>query len=249
MADQQDATSADVESPATEDNDAQAEELLADAVNSDTAEETKPDSTDDADDADGDDKPLGPAGEKALTAEKQKARLLRATLRQVRAQTAARDAEMADLRKQLEKLTPKEPAAKKASVPDAEAAEPVDVEELRREAREQVETELKAAQAAERVLDKIELKATRTFIDPADAVSRLMREKNTDDFLDETGKPDVEAIQDALEDLLQRAPHLAATAQGGSKRFSGSGDGGAKPTKQPRPGSVHEAVSRALNKT
>lgn len=244
MADQQDATSADVESPAIEDSDAQAEELLADAVNSDTAEETKPDNADDAEE----DKPLGPAGEKALNAEKQKARLLRAHLRQIKAENAARDAEFADLRKQLEKLTPKEPA-KKAPASDAEAAEPVDVEKLRREAREQVETELKAAQAAERVLDKIELKATKTFIDPADAVSRLMREKNTDDFLDEKGKPDVEAITDALEDLLQRAPHLAATAQGGSKRFSGSGDGGAKPTKQPRPGSVHEAVSRALNKT
>jgi len=245
MADQQDATSADVASPATEDNDAQAEELLADAVNSDTAKETKPDSVD----GDDEDKPLGPAGEKALLAEKQKARLLRATLRQVKAQTATRDAELADLRKQLEKLTPKEPATKKAPASDAEEAKPVDVEALRREAREQVEVELKAAQAAERVLDKIELKATKTFIDPADAVSRLMREKNTDDFLDETGKPDVEAIQDALEELLQRAPHLAATAQGGSKRFTGSGDGGAKPTKQPRPGSVHEAVSRALNKT
>jgi len=242
MADQQDATSSDVESPATEESDTQAEELLADAVNSDDSEEATP-----GDDV-GEDKPLGPAGEKALNAEKEKARTLRATLRQVKAEQAARDAEIANLRKQVEKLTTKAPAAKKDSVAESEAPEPVDVEELRREAREQVEAELKAVQATERVLDKIELKAAKTFIDPQDAVSRLLREKTTQDFLDDEGKPDVEAIQDALEELLTRAPHLAATAQGGSKRFTGSGDGGAKPTKQPRPRSVHEAVSRALNK-
>jgi hypothetical protein len=245
MADQQDATSADVDTSATEDDDATAEALLADAVK--TGDET------DAGADDEEDKPLGEKGEKALQAEKEKSRTLRATLRQMKADQAARDAqrdaELAALRKQLDKVTPKPaPVAKK--VDDAEPQpEPVDVEELRREAREQVEAELKAAQAHERILDKIELKATKGFIDPADAVARLMRESKTEDFLDDAGNPDVEAIQDALEDLLKRAPHLAVTAQGDGKRFKGSGDGGAKPIKPARPKSLGEAISRELNKS
>lgn len=204
----------------------------------------------DTDDADDGDKPLGPKGTKALLAEKEKARTLRATVRQLKSDQAAkdaeRDAELAALRKQVDKLTPKPSVPKK----DAEAPEspPVDVEELRREAREQVEAELKTEQARERVLDKIELKATRTFIDPSDAVARLLREKDINDFIDD-GKPDVDAIQDALEDLLQRAPHLAVTAQGDGKRFKGSGDGGAKPSKPSRPKSLGEAISRELTKS
>ena len=199
--------------------------------------------------SDDEDKPLRPAGEKALQAEKEKARALRATVRQMKSDQAARDAErdaeLATLRKQVEKLTAK-PA--KDGAGQESAPEPVDVEELRREAREQVETELKADQARERVLDKIELKATKTFIDPSDAVARLLREKDINDFIDD-GKPDVDAIQDALEDLLQRAPHLAVTAQGDGKRFKGSGDGGAKPSKPARPKSLGEAISRELTKS
>lgn len=97
-----------------------------------------------------------------------------------------------------------------------------DPEKLRAEAK----AEARAEAMKERVLDKIEAKAAKLFADPEDAVALLGR--RADEFVDD-GKLDVEAIQDALDELLKKKPHLAAAAQGGpAKRFSGTGDGGAR---------------------
>lgn len=102
----------------------------------------------------------------------------------------------------------------------AEAGEP-DLQKLRDDAKAEARTE----SLRERVLDKIEAKAARLFADPEDAVALLGR--RIDDFIDD-GKLDTDAITEAIADLLKKKPHLAAAAQGGTKRFTGSADGGTR---------------------
>lgn len=98
--------------------------------------------------------------------------------------------------------------------------------------REQARAEARAEALKERLVDKIEAKAARAFADAEDAVAILLRKHDPEDFLDD-GKIDVEAIQDALDELLEKKPHLAV--QDG-KRFKGSPDGGAR--KAARPGQL-----------
>ncbi len=124
--------------------------------------------------------------------------------------------------------------------PDAE----VDVEKIRAEAAEQAKQEAQREALKERVLDKIEAKA-KDFADPADAVVMVMRGRTADDFIDD-GKIDVDAIQDALTELLEKKPYLGSAAQGGKNRFQGSAEGGAKSSKPARPKSLDEAVRRRL---
>lgn len=110
-------------------------------------------------------------------------------------------------------------ASKKPAGDDA----PVDVDELRK----QLQTEAKAEVLRDRALDKIEAKAAGRFKDPEDALLRLGR--NVDDFID-NGQIDLEAIEDALVDLLEKRPDFGVT-QGDPeprKRFTGTGDGGPK---------------------
>jgi hypothetical protein len=87
--------------------------------------------------------------------------------------------------------------------------------------------EAKAETLRERVLDRIEAKAARLFADPEDAVALLGR--RADEFID-GDKIDSDEIAEALEGLLKKKPHLAATAQ---KRFAGSADGGARKGSKP----------------
>lgn len=197
--------------------------------------ESGEDDADSSDSADADDdsdpegaEKLGDPGKKALDAMKER-------FRRERARRQAAETERDELRstKPAAKPSPKPQPAKAEDVVD----EPVDPDEIRK----QVQAELKAEAAKERVLDKIEVKA-RDFADPSDAVSLLMREHDINDFLDD-GKPDLEAIQEALKELLEKKPYLGA-AQGGKNRFQGSAEGGAKPTKPARPKSLNEAVQR-----
>ena len=105
----------------------------------------------------------------------------------------------------------------------------LDIDEIREQAR----TEARTAALKERVVDKIEAKAARAFADSEDAVAILLRTHSPEDFLDD-GKLDVEAIQEALDELLEKKPHLAV--QDG-KRFKGTPDGGAR--KAARPGQLN----------
>lgn len=175
---------------------------------------------------------LGDAGKKALVAMKAQMRDERSKRRDLEAQLAA--------------LKAQKPAGKPDPKPDEGKAEEPDPEAIRREVEAEVRAELETAQRKERVLDKIEVKAAKSFADPADAPLMLLQEHKHEDFLDDDGKPDLEAIQDALTALLDKKPYLAA-AQGG-KRFQGSGDGGAKPPKPARPKSLDEAVKVRLSK-
>lgn len=109
-----------------------------------------------------------------------------------------------------------EDRVKELSKPPADA--PLDADAIRAAAREEIAAET----LRERALDKLETRAAKLFADPEDA--RALLAGRVEDFLD-GGKIDTEAITEALNDLLSRKPHLAATAPA---RFTGSGDGGAR---------------------
>lgn len=91
------------------------------------------------------------------------------------------------------------------------------------ELRQQIEAEVRAEAARDRALDKLEAKAARKFQNP-DLARKLLADQ-ADDFLDDKGNPDVEAINEALEELLEDEPYLAV--QDGQK-FQGTADGGTR---------------------
>ncbi|MFC4006633.1 hypothetical protein ACFOY2_05335 [Nonomuraea purpurea] len=212
MADQQDATSADVDDAAIADDDAQAEEMLASAVD------------DDAGDADEDsadtpeDRPLGPAGEKALQAEKERRRVAERLRRQ-------RERERDDALAELDKLR-KAAEQKPSNSGDAPVDRGPDLDAIRKEAQEQAKTALKAEVLKDRVSDKIEVLAAKRAQDPDVVRTLLLAGNEIADFLD-GDKIDAEAIKEALDELLEKKPYLAVAAQS-AKRFQGSGDGGAR---------------------
>lgn len=196
-----------------------------DTQQDDVVDETSVDDTDDSDtgsdDQQDDDKPLGPAGEKALQAEKEKRKAAQAELRQWKALG----------------LTPEQiREIQKASGKTGDDAD-VDLDKVRAEAK----AEAQAEALRERVEDKIEAKAHK-FADPEDAVATLLRKHGIEEFIDD-GKVDVDAIQEALDDLLKSKPYLAA--QGG-KRFQGGGDGGTR--KESRPSQLTKADVERLAK-
>jgi len=90
------------------------------------------------------------------------------------------------------------------------------------EIRKQAQAEARAEVLRDRALDKVETKAAKLFADPEDA--RALLAGRVDEFVDD-GKVDVDAITEALADLLKKKPHLAAAT---AKRFQGGADGGAR---------------------
>lgn len=96
--------------------------------------------------------------------------------------------------------------------------------------RRQVETEVRAEASRDRALDKVEAKAARKFQNP-DLVRKLLADQ-ADSFLDETGNPDVEAITEALDELLENEPYLGLD-EAQRRRFEGSADGGSRNGKKP----------------
>jgi hypothetical protein len=210
-------------------------------------DDTDPDDTDDGDDdsdatdPDGADD-LGDKGKKALDA-------MKTRMKGYRARALAAEQKLKDRGKTPAKA-PAKPAPKATGATGDNAGDndstggspPVDVEKL----REEIAAELAEQQARDRVRDRIEVKAAKGFADPADTLVILLRDHKVDDFLDGDGKPDEEAITEALDELLEKKPHLGAAAQGGKRRFQGTAEGGAKPTKPSRPKSLEEAVKASL---
>lgn len=149
------------------------------------------DAEDDPDD--GDTEKLGDPGKQALDRMKTERNTARKGLRSWTALAREFDAKTPD---ELRNLL-------KGKRPDG--GDQPDPEQIRREARAEADREV----ARERLLDKIEAKAGGKFADPADAAALLLRENDADDFLDGT-KVDAAAIAEALDDLLERKPYLAA---------------------------------------
>jgi hypothetical protein len=96
-----------------------------------------------------------------------------------------------------------------------QAQDPADI-------RKQAQAEARAEVLRDRALDKVETKAAKLFADPEDA--RALLASRVEDFVDD-GQVDVDAITEALADLLKKKPHLAAAT---AKRFQGGADGGAR---------------------
>jgi hypothetical protein len=90
------------------------------------------------------------------------------------------------------------------------------------ELRKQAQAEARAEVLVDRALDKVEARAAKLFADPEDA--RALLAGQVDDFID-GGKVDVDAVDEALKELLEKKPHLAAAT---AKRFQGGADGGAR---------------------
>lgn len=160
-------------------DDAEAEKLLADAVDQDGG-------TDGADDGAGD-KPdeanaLGDAGKKALD--------------RMKAERAAAKKEAADAKKQAAEL-----ARKVAEFEDRDKSE---AEKLAAQAERSAK---QAAKAVARAVAAEVKAAAGEFADPADAVDVLMRDPSQ--YVDADGEIDTEAIETALSDLLERKPHWA----------------------------------------
>jgi hypothetical protein len=109
--------------------------------------------------------------------------------------------------------------AQLAELNKPEQGEAPDVEQIRAQAR----AEAKAEALRERALDRLEAKAARKFTNPE--LARKLLADRVDDFVDD-GNVDTDAITDALDSLLQSDPYLAA--QGGTKRFQGTADSGAR---------------------
>lgn len=162
---------------------------------------------------DGEEKPLGPAGQKALDAEKQRRKDAQAALR-----------EWTSLG-----LTPAQVKALQTASTTTTDEKPPDVEAIRKQARDEATVEATASVLKERALDKLEAKAARLFTNPEDARAFLAGQVDT--FIDD-GKVDVDAISTALTTLLTERPYLAA-AQSDGKRFNGTADGGARNGSQP----------------
>lgn len=188
-------------------------------------EDTDKESTDTTDEAgentDEADKPLGPKGESALIAEKEKRRAAQAELREFKNLGLS----VADIKKILEAR-------------NGDDGDKPDPDKIREQAKQEARSEIQR----ERVMDKIEAKAGARFaLDAEDVAALLMRRHNIEDFLD-GDKVDAEAIQDALDELLDKQPGLAA--QGGRK-FTGSADGGTR--KESRPAQLTEADVKRLS--
>lgn len=195
---------------------------------------------DDDKDAD-DDKPLGPAGEKALAAEKTRRKAEFAKRREAEKRAEEAEVELAKLRRAAERAKAAQARADaKDDKPSAEPADEIDPDEIRREA------EQKAVAAANERIVKAEVRASAAgkLADPKDALKFLDLSKFE---VDADGNVDTEEIDDAIADLLKSKPYLAP-AQSDGRRFKGSGDGGAKPSKPARPRSLGEAVVRHYTK-
>jgi hypothetical protein len=172
----------------------------------------------DADDAGKDDADqLGDPGKRALESMKDQVRKSKTALRP-----------WAALAREMGVKTPEELKAL-LDGKSKDGKDAPDVETIRREARAEVERET----VRDRVLDKIEAKA-RKFADPADAAALLLRQADVDDFLDGS-RIDGDAIAEALEELLERKPYLAAAGGGdgpgrkGPKKDPSQGSRGGKP--------------------
>jgi hypothetical protein len=102
------------------------------------------------------------------------------------------------------------------SAPKGETETP-DAEQIKAQATREAVTKANARI----VRAEIKAAAAGKFADPADAFAFLDPAKFE---VSEDGEVDADEISDAIEELLTRKPHLAATAK---RRFQGTGDGGA----------------------
>lgn len=111
-----------------------------------------------------------------------------------------------------------------------------DAEQIRREAEQKAD----AKANARIVRSEIRAAATGKLADPKDALVFL----DVSQFeVDENGEVDSEEIEEAIDELLKKKPHLSAAT---AKRFQGTGDGGAVRKAGGKPKQVTEAELKTM---
>jgi hypothetical protein len=126
--------------------------------------------------------------------------------------------------------------AAEAAEREREEANASDLDKAVKAARKEVEDALRAEFAQERVADKIDALAGGKFADPEDA--RLRLASRVGEFVKD-GSVDTDAISKALDEVLEKHPHLAAkpekTPPPAPERagIGVSGDGKGKPQVSP----------------
>lgn len=143
---------------------------------------------------------LGDAGKKALAAERAKVRAESQRRRKVEAELAVLKAAAA------EKPAGTDPAVDPKAIAEAARAE------------------ARAELLKDRAEDKIELLAAKTFANPE--IARRLLAHDVASFVAD-GRVDTDAIKDALTDLLEANPYMAAAPP---KRFNGGADQGPRGT-------------------
>jgi len=159
---------------------------------------------------------LGDAGKKALDA-------MKAERNAAKADARAKATELEQLRQQI-------------ALKDKPAEEQA-IEAAKAEARTE------ATQAANERILKSELKAAAKGVlaDPTDAALYI----NLSDFtVDENGDVDSDALNEAIAELIERKPHLAAVKQ---NRFDGAADQGAKGKDSTPPQWTEDDLARATD--
>lgn len=101
--------------------------------------------------------------------------------------------------------------AKAARLDEMEAANATDIEKAAKTARDEAIKELTGKHLRERLLDKVEVAAAGKFADLEDA--RLRLAARLDEFVKD-GQIDTDAINAAIEKVLEDHPHLRANSQG-----------------------------------
>lgn len=119
--------------------------------------------------------------------------------------------------KQVEDLQAELAKAKEATQTDQEKA----LEQARKEAAEEARNELTVELRKERLQSAVARTAAGKFADVDDAIKLLDLD---DDIFDEDGKVNADNLKSALDDLLDRKPHLAASPLG--KKPAGDADAG-----------------------
>lgn len=153
---------------------------------------------------------LNARGRNALKTERQKVRGFQQEVRPWRllARDFGEDGQPASPERIRELLTAAREGKTTGGSGGSGGGDQVDVERIRREAVREAETQAQH----EIALSKVEARAAGKFNDPEDAVHFLRGD--VDDLLGRDGKPDQSAIDSALDDLLQRKPHLAKREEG-----------------------------------
>jgi hypothetical protein len=103
------------------------------------------------------------------------------------------------------------------------------LEQARKEAAEEARGELTKELRKERLQSAVARTAAGKFADVDDAIKLL--DLDDDDIFDEDGKVNADNLKSALDDLLDRKPHLAASPIGkkpAGDADAGKGSGGAK---------------------
>jgi hypothetical protein len=125
----------------------------------------------------------------------------------------------------------KEREALERQLKERDDANKSEQEKALEKAREEARTEVLTASQKERRNDRLEVsvarQAAKTFADVDDALLHVQRaisagDIDEDDIFDSEGKVQTSALKTALDDILERKPHLKASPG----RPAGDGDGG-----------------------